>query len=161
MGYVIAAIKQMDQTKIGDTITDANNPTKEPLLGYKEAKPMVFSGLYPISGDQYELLRDALKKLKLNDSSFTYEAESSQALGFGFRCGFLGLLHMEIIRERLEREYNVDLLTTAPNVAYKVYSADQSIITLDNPAKLKEMRSVDHMKAVSYTHLTLPTKRIV
>jgi GTP-binding protein LepA len=146
VGYVIAAIKQMDQTKIGDTITDANNPTKEPLLGYKEAKPMVFSGLYPISGDQYELLRDALKKLKLNDSSFTYEAESSQALGFGFRCGFLGLLHMEIIRERLEREYNVDLLTTAPNVAYKVYSTDQSTIMLDNPAKLKEMRGVDHMK---------------
>ena len=146
VGYVIAAIKQMDQTKIGDTITDANNPTKEPLLGYKEAKPMVFSGLYPISGDQYELLRDALKKLKLNDSSFTYEAESSQALGFGFRCGFLGLLHMEIIRERLEREYNVDLLTTAPNVAYKVYSADQSTVMLDNPAKLKGMRSVDHMK---------------
>ncbi len=146
VGYVIAAIKQMDQTKIGDTITDANNSTKEPLVGYKEAKPMVFSGLYPISGDQYELLRDALKKLKLNDSSFTYEAESSQALGFGFRCGFLGLLHMEIIRERLEREYNVDLLTTAPNVAYKVYSADQSTVMLDNPAKLKGMRSVDHMK---------------
>jgi len=146
VGYVIAAIKGMDQTKIGDTITESNRPTKKPLLGYKEAKPMVFSGLYPISGDQYELLRDALKKLKLNDSSFTYEPESSQALGFGFRCGFLGLLHMEIIRERLEREYNVDLLTTAPSVAYKVYSTDQSTIMLDNPAKLKEMRSVDHMK---------------
>jgi GTP-binding protein LepA len=146
VGYVIAGIKEMDQTKIGDTITDANRSTKEPLVGYKEAKPMVFSGLYPISGDQYELLRDALDKLKLNDSSFTYEPESSQALGFGFRCGFLGLLHMEIIRERLEREHNVDLLTTAPSVAYKVFSTDQSTIMLDNPAKLKEMRSVDHME---------------
>ncbi|MBT3515377.1 MAG: elongation factor 4 [Nitrospina sp.] len=146
VGYLIAGIKEMDQTKIGDTITESNRPTEEPLLGYKEAKPMVFSGLYPISGDQYELLRDALDKLKLNDSSFTYEPESSQALGFGFRCGFLGLLHMEIIRERLEREYNVDLLTTAPSVVYQVFSSDQSIIMLDNPAKLKEMRSVDHMK---------------
>ncbi|MBT4260467.1 MAG: elongation factor 4 [Nitrospina sp.] len=146
VGYVIAGIKEMDQTKIGDTITEANRSTKEPLVGYKEAKPMVFSGLYPISGDQYELLRDALDKLKLNDSSFTYEPESSQALGFGFRCGFLGLLHMEIIRERLEREHNVDLLTTAPSVAYKVFSTDQSTIMLDNPAKLKEMRSVDHME---------------
>jgi len=146
VGYVIAAIKQMDQTKIGDTITEANRPTEQPLKGYKAAKPMVFSGLYPISGDQYELLRDALTKLKLNDSSFTYEPESSQALGFGFRCGFLGLLHMEIIRERLEREYNVDLLTTAPNVAYKVYSADQSAFMLDNPAKLKEVSSIDHIK---------------
>ena len=146
VGYVIAGIKEMDQTKIGDTITEANRSTKEPLVGYKEVKPMVFSGLYPISGDQYELLRDALDKLKLNDSSFTYEPESSQALGFGFRCGFLGLLHMEIIRERLEREHNVDLLTTAPSVAYKVFSTDQSTIMLDNPAKLKEMRSVDHME---------------
>ena len=146
VGYIIAGIKEMGQTKIGDTITDANQPTKEALSGYKEAKPMVFSGLYPISGEQYEALRDALNKLKLNDSSFTYEPESSQALGFGFRCGFLGLLHMEIIRERLEREYNVDLLTTAPNVAFQVHSTDQSIVMLDNPAKLKEMRSIDHMK---------------
>ena len=146
VGYIIAGIKEMGQTKIGDTITDANQPTKEALSGYKEAKPMVFSGLYPISGEQYEALRDALHKLKLNDSSFTYEPESSQALGFGFRCGFLGLLHMEIIRERLEREYNVDLLTTAPNVAFQVHSTDQSIVMLDNPAKLKEMRSIDHMK---------------
>jgi len=146
VGYLIAGIKEMNQTKIGDTITEANRPTEEALLGYKEAKPMVFSGLYPISGDQYELLRDALDKLTLNDASFTYEPESSQALGFGFRCGFLGLLHMEIIRERLEREYSIDLLTTAPSVAFKVYSTDGSDIMLDNPAKLKEMRSVEHMK---------------
>jgi GTP-binding protein LepA len=146
VGYLIAGIKQLDQTKIGDTITDASRPTKTPLPGYKEAKPMVFSGMYPITGDQYELLRDALKKLKLNDASFTYEPETSQALGFGFRCGFLGLLHMEIIRERLEREYSVDLLTTAPNVIYQIHSVDESTILLDNPSKLKEIRNIDHME---------------
>jgi GTP-binding protein LepA len=102
--------------------------------------------MYPITGDQYELLRDALKKLKLNDASFTYEPETSQALGFGFRCGFLGLLHMEIIRERLEREYSVDLLTTAPNVIYQIHSLDESTILLDNPSKLKEIRNIDHME---------------
>jgi len=146
VGYLIAGIKQLDQTKIGDTVTDASRPTETPLPGYKEAKPMVFSGMYPITGDQYELLRDALKKLKLNDASFTYEPETSQALGFGFRCGFLGLLHMEIIRERLEREYNVDLLTTAPNVIYQIHSVDESTILLDNPSKLKEIRNIDHME---------------
>ena len=146
VGYLIAGIKQLDQTKIGDTVTDASRPTETPLPGYKEAKPMVFSGMYPITGDQYELLRDALKKLKLNDASFTYEPETSQALGFGFRCGFLGLLHMEIIRERLEREYSVDLLTTAPNVIYQIHSVDESTILLDNPSKLKEIRNIDHME---------------
>ena len=146
VGYLIAGIKQLDQTKIGDTVTDASRPTETPLPGYKEAKPMVFSGMYPITGDQYELLRDALKKLKLNDASFTYEPETSQALGFGFRCGFLGLLHMEIIRERLEREYSVDLLTTAPNVIYQIHSLDESTILLDNPSKLKEIRNIDHME---------------
>ena len=146
VGYLIAGIKQLDQTKIGDTVTDASRPTETPLPGYKEAKPMVFSGMYPITGDQYELLRDALKKLKLNDSSFTYEPETSQALGFGFRCGFLGLLHMEIIRERLEREYSVDLLTTAPNVIYQIHSVDESTVLLDNPSKLKEIRNIDHME---------------
>ena len=146
VGYLIAGIKQLDQTKIGDTVTDASRPTETPLPGYKEAKPMVFSGMYPITGDQYELLRDALKKLKLNDASFTYEPETSQALGFGFRCGFLGLLHMEIIRERLEREYSVDLLTTAPNVVYQIHSVDESTILLDNPSKLKEIRNIDHME---------------
>ena len=146
VGYLIAGIKQLDQTKIGDTVTDASRPTETPLPGYKEAKPMVFSGMYPITGDQYELLRDALKKLKLNDASFTYEPETSQALGFGFRCGFLGLLHMEIIRERLEREYSVDLLTTAPNVIYQIHSVDESTVLLDNPSKLKEIRNIDHME---------------
>ncbi|PIQ97541.1 MAG: elongation factor 4 [Nitrospinae bacterium CG11_big_fil_rev_8_21_14_0_20_56_8] len=146
VGYMIAGIKQLDQTKIGDTVTDAERPTEKPLPGYKEVKPMVFSGLYPISGEQYELLRDALKKLKLNDASFTYEAETSTALGFGFRCGFLGLLHMEIIRERLEREYGVSLLTTAPTVVYKLLTTDGQIVMLDNPSKLREIRNIDHME---------------
>ena len=136
VGYVIAAIKGMDQTKIGDTITESNRPTEKSLLGYKEAKPMVFSGLYPISGDQYELLRDALTKLKLNDSALHYEPETSQALGFGFRCGFLGMLHMEIIQERLEREYNLELIITSPTVIYEVLTSEKLIINIDNPAKL-------------------------
>ncbi len=146
VGYMIANIKQLDQTKIGDTVTHAGAPTKEPLPGYKEAKPMVFSGLYPISGDQYEMLRDSLKKLTLNDASVTYEAESSTALGFGFRCGFLGLLHMEIVRERLEREYGVDILTTAPTVVYKVVTTDGQTIPIDNPAKLKDIKNVAHLE---------------
>ena len=146
VGYMIAGIKQLDQTKIGDTVTEASRPTQNALAGYKEAKPMVFSGLYPIAGDQYEQLRDALKKLKLNDASFSYEPETSEALGFGFRCGFLGLLHMEIIRERLEREYNVDLLTTAPSVVYRIHSVNESTVLLDNPSKLKEIRNIDHME---------------
>ena len=136
VGYLIAGIKQLDQTKIGDTVTQADGPCVEPLPGYKEVKPMVFSGLYPIVGDQYESLRDALKKLKLNDASFTYEAETSVALGFGFRCGFLGLLHLEIVRERLAREYGVDLLTTAPTVVFKLHREDGSIEIIDNPVKL-------------------------
>ena len=138
VGYLIAGIKELDQTKVGDTITHAKSPAENPLPGYKEVKPMVFSGLYPISGDDYENLRDSLKKLTLNDASFSYEAETSTALGFGFRCGFLGLLHMEIIRERIEREYKVDLLTTAPTVIYKVITTDGKTIMLDNPTKLKE-----------------------
>ena len=138
VGYMVANIKQLDQTKVGDTITHSKNPCEKPLPGYKEAKPMVFSGLYPISGEDYEDLRDALKKLTLNDASFSYEAETSTALGFGFRCGFLGLLHMEIVRERIEREYKVDLLTTAPTVIYKVITCDGKTLMIDNPSKLKE-----------------------
>ena len=146
VGYLIANIKQLDQTKVGDTITLANNPSEEPLPGYKEVKPMVFSGLYPISGENYEDLRDALKKLILNDASFSYEAESSTALGFGFRCGFLGLLHMEIVRERIEREYKVDLLTTAPTVVYKVLTTDGQTVMIDNPSKLQEQKNIDHLE---------------
>ena len=146
VGYLIAGIKQLDQTKVGDTITHAKFPAGNPLSGYKEVKPMVFSGLYPISGDDYEDLRDSLKKLTLNDASFSYEAETSTALGFGFRCGFLGLLHMEIIRERIEREYKVDLLTTAPTVIYKVITTDGNTIMIDNPTKLKEQKNIDHLE---------------
>jgi len=146
VGYLIAGIKQLDQTKVGDTITHAKSPAEKPLPGYKEVKPMVFSGLYPISGDDYEDLRDSLKKLTLNDASFSYEAETSTALGFGFRCGFLGLLHMEIIRERIEREYKVDLLTTAPTVIYKVITTDGKTIMIDNPTKLKEQKNIDHLE---------------
>jgi GTP-binding protein LepA len=146
VGYLVAGIKELDQTKVGDTITHAKSPCESPLPGYKEVKPMVFSGLYPISGDDYEDLRDALKKLTLNDASFSYEAETSTALGFGFRCGFLGLLHMEIIRERIEREYKVDLLTTAPTVIYKLITTDGTTIMIDNPTKLKEQKSIDHLE---------------
>ena len=146
VGYLIAGIKELDQTKVGDTITHAKSPCESPLLGYKEVKPMVFSGLYPISGDDYEDLRDSLKKLTLNDASFSYEAETSTALGFGFRCGFLGLLHMEIIRERIEREYKVDLLTTAPTVIYKLITTDGKTIMIDNPTKLKEQKNIDHLE---------------
>ncbi len=146
VGYMIAGIKELDHTKIGDTVTEASRPTPKPLPGYKEVKPMVFSGLYPINGDQYEPLRDALKKLRLNDASFTYEPETSTALGFGFRCGFLGLLHMEIVRERLEREYNVDLLTTAPTVVYKMYTVDGNMIMVDNPADLKDQTKIQQLE---------------
>ncbi len=146
VGYLVANIKQLDQTKVGDTITHSRNPCEEPLPGYKEVKPMVFSGMYPISGDDLEDLRDALKKLTLNDASFSYEAETSTALGFGFRCGFLGLLHMEIVRERIEREYKVDLLTTAPTVIYKVITTDGQILMIDNPSKLKEQKNINHLE---------------
>ncbi|PIQ99506.1 MAG: elongation factor 4 [Nitrospinae bacterium CG11_big_fil_rev_8_21_14_0_20_45_15] len=146
VGYVVAGIKELGQTKIGDTITNAKRKTPQPLQGYKEVNPMVFSGLYPISGEQYELLRDALKKLMLNDASFTYEAETSTALGFGFRCGFLGLLHMEIVRERLEREYHVELLTTAPTVVYKIVTTDGETILIDNPSKLKDIKNIEHLE---------------
>ena len=146
VGYMYAGIKELGQTKIGDTVTSAAQPATEPLTGYKEAKPMVFSGLYPIDGDQYENLRDALKKLTLNDSSFSYEAETSIALGFGFRCGFWGLLHMEIIRERLQREYKVELLTTAPTVIYKLVFADGKTLMIDNPTKMITRTKADQIQ---------------
>jgi GTP-binding protein LepA len=138
VGYIIAGIKSVNDTKIGETITDADNPALEPCPGYKDMKPMVFCGLYPIRSGQYENLRDALDKLRLNDSSFRYEPESSLALGFGFRCGFLGLLHMEIVQERLEREFNLSLLSTAPTVIYKVLVKTGEVIHIDNPAMLPD-----------------------
>lgn len=137
VGYLAASIKEMSQL-VGDTITTEENPASEPLEGYKKAVPMVFSGLYPVENNQYQDLKEALEKLKLNDSSITFEPESSGALGFGFRCGFLGMLHMEIIQERLEREYNLSLVTTAPSVVYKVYKTDGEIVEIDNPANLPE-----------------------
>jgi len=138
VGYVIAGIKSVTDTKIGDTIIDPANPVTEPCPGYKDIKPMVFCGFYPTASHQYENLRDALNKLRLNDSSFNYEPETSLALGFGFRCGFLGLLHMEIIQERLEREFDLSLLSTAPTVVYKVTKTDGEVIFIENPALLPE-----------------------
>jgi len=138
VGYVVAGIRRIGDTRIGDTITDAARPTATPYPGYKEAKPMVFCGLYPIDSDLFEDLRDALEKLRLNDSSFVYEPETSLALGFGFRCGFLGLLHMEIIQERLEREYTLDLISTVPTVVYRVTTAKGQVLHIDNPTKLPE-----------------------
>jgi len=133
VGYITASIKTVADTQVGDTITTVENPAAEPLPGYRPVQPMVYSGVYPADGSKYQDMRDALEKLKLNDASFVYEPESSIALGFGFRCGFLGLLHMEIIQERLEREYNLDLITTAPNVVYRVTKNDGTVIMVDNP----------------------------
>jgi len=142
VGFLMAAIKEVHETKIGDTITEAARPTTQPLVGFKAVKPMVFSGLYPAETSQYETLRDAVEKLRLNDSSFTYEPEISAALGFGFRCGFLGLLHMEIIRERLEREFGLSLITTAPTVAYRVTTTAGETLTVDSPAKLPPVQNI-------------------
>jgi GTP-binding protein LepA len=138
VGYIIAGIRNVADTKVGDTITDEDNPAKEPCPGYKDIKPMVFCGLYPTETAGYEALKDALEKLSLNDSSFSFEQESSTALGFGFRCGFLGLLHMEIIKERLEREFGLSLVNTAPTVVYRVTGTDGSTMMIDSPAKLPE-----------------------
>ena len=133
VGYITASIKTVSDTKVGDTITGLENPAAEPLPGYRQVQPMVYSGIYPADGAKYQDLRDALEKLKLNDASMTFDLETSIALGFGFRCGFLGLLHMEIIQERLEREYNLDLITTAPNVVYRVTKNDGTVLMVDNP----------------------------
>ena len=138
VGFVIANIKRLGDAQIGDTITEAARPTAEPFPGFQEMKPMVFAGLYPVEGHQYPELRDALEKLKLNDAAFAFEPETSAALGFGFRCGFLGLLHMEIVQERLEREFDVDLVTTAPGVLYQVTTTDGEVHEVDNPSKLPD-----------------------
>ncbi|MBV6430450.1 MAG: Elongation factor 4 [Bryobacteraceae bacterium] len=135
VGYVFANIKTVSDARIGDTITDAENPAAEPLPGFEEIKPMVFAGLYPVESHEHGLLRDALEKLRLNDSAFNFEPENSAALGFGFRCGFLGLLHLEIVQERLEREFNIDLITTAPGVRYRVTKLDGEVVEVDNPTR--------------------------
>jgi GTP-binding protein LepA len=145
-GYLIAGIKDVREARSGETVTDATRPAPEPLEGYRDPKPMVFCGLYPIDGDQFSDLRDALERLGLNDASYTYEPETSGALGFGFRCGFLGLLHMEIIRERLVREFNLDLIATAPSVAYLVHKTDGSVVEVHNPADLPPMVEIEHIE---------------
>ena len=146
VGYISASIKNVRETKVGDTITDANAPANEPLPGYKQANPMVFCGIYPADGADYENLRDALDKLVLNDASLSYEPETSMALGFGFRCGFLGLLHMEIIQERLEREFDLDLVTTAPSVIYKVVKTNGDEVMIDNPTNLPPVTEIAYME---------------
>ena len=146
VGYTTASIKNVKDTRVGDTITDARRPCEEPLPGYKKVNPMVFCGLYPADGAKYQDLRDALEKLQLNDASLFYEPETSVALGFGFRCGFLGLLHLEIIQERLEREYNLDLVTTAPGVVYKVHKTNGEVVDLTNPSNLPDPSEIDYME---------------
>ena len=146
VGYVTASLKNVKDTRVGDTVTDANRPAEEALPGYKKVNPMVYCGMYPADGAKYPDLRDALEKLQLNDASLQFEPETSIALGFGFRCGFLGLLHLEIIQERLEREYNLDLVTTAPSVIYKVYKTDGTVLDISNPANLPDPSEIDHME---------------
>ena len=146
VGYMTASIKNVRDTRVGDTITHANKPAAEPLPGYKKVNPMVYCGLYPADGAKYPDLRDALEKLQLNDAALQFEPETSIALGFGFRCGFLGLLHLEIIQERLEREYNLDLVTTAPSVVYRVHKTDGTMIELTNPSNLPDPSEIDYME---------------
>ncbi|CAN5800110.1 translation elongation factor 4 [soil metagenome] len=146
VGYLIAGIKDVGEARSGETVTTATNPAIEALAGYQDPKPMVFCGLYPVDGDEFEELRDALERLRLNDASFTYEPETSGALGFGFRCGFLGLLHMEIVRERLEREFDLSLIATAPSVGYLVHATDASVYEVDNPSELPNLSEVDHIE---------------
>lgn len=143
VGYIISGIKTSFDVKVGDTITHVDNPCKEAIAGFEDVKPMVFAGLYPVESDQYEDLRASLEKLQLNDASLTYEPESSLALGFGFRCGFLGLLHMEIIQERLYREFDMDVITTVPNVSYKVHTSKGEVIDVHNPSGLPEPTMID------------------
>ncbi|EMT47091.1 translation elongation factor 4 [Anoxybacillus flavithermus] len=146
VGYLTASIKNVSDTRVGDTITHADNPASEPLPGYRRLNPMVFCGLYPIDTARYNDLREALEKLQLNDAALQFEPETSQALGFGFRCGFLGLLHMEIIQERLEREFNIDIIATAPSVVYKVYLTDGTELAVDNPSNMPDLQKIDRVE---------------
>jgi len=161
VGYVTASIKNVKDTMVGDTVTDAANPCESPLPGYKEVTPMVYCGMYPADGAKYPDLRDALEKLQLNDASLRYEPETSVALGFGFRCGFLGLLHLEIIQERLEREYNLDLVTTAPSVIYRVHKTDGEVIELTNPTNLPDPTEIEFMEEPIVTAEIMVTKEFV
>ena len=147
VGYVATGLKSVRDAQVGDTITSATTPASEPLPGYKTAKSLVFAGIYPLSGEDYPLLRDALEKLHLNDASFTYEPESSSALGFGFRCGFLGMLHMEIVQERLEREFDLSLIASAPSVEYEVLlTAGRGTIRVDNPSRLPPVSEIEEIR---------------
>lgn len=156
VGYIICGIKDIRDVEVGDTVTNARNPAPEPLPGFKKIKPMVFAGIFPVVASEYESLRDALDKLRLNDSSLSYEVEKSAALGFGYRCGFLGLLHMEIVQERLEREFNLDLITTAPTVVYRLYTTDGKVIMLDNPSQMPDEAKIEKMEE-PYVKVTIHT----
>ena len=161
VGYIIANVKRVADTRVGDTITLAHNPAAEPLPGFKHVKPMVFAGLYPSNSENYEELRDAMEKLVLNDSALVYEPESSNALGFGFRCGFLGLLHLEIMQERLSREYNLSIISTVPNVEYKVVKTDRQVVLVDNPAFLPPPGEIDHIEEpFVLAHIITPSEFI-
>jgi GTP-binding protein LepA len=146
VGYIATGLKNVKDCRVGDTVTDADFPAREPLPGYQPAKPMVFAGFYPMEGDDYSMLRDALERLQLNDAALSFEPETSQALGFGFRCGFLGMLHMQIIQERLEREYKLDLLATAPSVEYQVVRNNGQLVTIDNPADLPNFGDIEEIR---------------
>jgi GTP-binding protein LepA len=161
VGFLHGALKDVADARVGDTVTTAAHGAKEPLIGYRQAKPMVFCGLYPIEGDQYPDLRDALSRLQLNDAALSFEAESSAALGFGFRCGFLGLLHMEIVQERLEREFNLDLIATAPSVVYRITQTDGTVLNVDNPALMPSPQKIELMEE-PYVHATVivPTEYV-
>mgnify|MGYP000846043294 FL=1 len=146
VGYLIANVKDVNDSKVGDTIIDVNNRSDEPIPGFKEVKPMVFSGIYPVAANDFENLRESLAKLKLNDAALSFEPETSVALGFGFRCGFLGLLHLEIVQERLEREYDLNIITTVPNVEYKVYKTNGEVVLVDNPSLMPDQTVIDHIE---------------
>ena len=159
VGYIAASIKTVSDARVGDTITSVSNPAKEPLPGYKKVNPMVFCGVYPADGARYSDLRDALEKLQLNDAALSFEAETSVALGFGFRCGFLGLLHMEIIQERIEREYNIDIVTTAPSVIYRITKTNGEVVMIDNPTNLPSPSEIEFMEEpMVKTDIMLPTE---
>ena len=161
VGYIAASIKKLSDIHVGDTVTLKNNPSEEPLKGYKKVTPMVYCGLYPMDGSQYEALKEALEKLELNDAALQYEPETSAALGFGFRCGFLGLLHLEIIEERLDREFDLGLITTAPSVIYKVHKTDGEIIELYNPEDLPKSQEVSYIEEPYVTANILTPKEYV
>ncbi len=161
VGYVITGIKDIDSAKVGDTFTSTDHPAESPLPGFTEVQPPVFAGLYPVSSDDYEDLRDALKKLRLNDASLHFEPEVSQALGFGFRCGFLGMLHMEIVQERLEREYNIDLITTAPSVVYEVETTKEEIMLIHNPSQLPPVNQIHEVREpIIQANILLPQEYV-